>query len=342
MGNKITEKYFEHENFNDRAKTALKDIITKTKFQPETEIFRGQIYDNDKVGSLIYKGIWQDKPAVLKIQVLQPEIDEIDIIERFNSQNESTRIRLPRLYDGLKWNAQNGYGYLILEYVDAPKIYQPPFADAEQVLEFCALYQEYKTNCLRKPLFTKEPNELSSLVYSAQRISHWVKIAQTKAQLSENAVKCAERYLSLAGRHMPSIAMEFMHGHFTYDDIYKLSGNEYVLMSNLFWSYRPEYYDATFHLWAGIKSLRDRSVNTDQIIKYLKSWIDAYTKLSVILNGIDFERKFNMMMSERCVGAILVDIQNQHYQNDRARFTEYLSGLFGELFKYFANKLENA
>ncbi len=91
MGNKITEKYFEHSNFADDEKRVLEEVMTKTNFQPEKEIFRGQIYDKDKVSSLIYKGVWQEKPAVLKIQGLQPDVDEIDMIDRFNDQNESAK-----------------------------------------------------------------------------------------------------------------------------------------------------------------------------------------------------------------------------------------------------------
>jgi hypothetical protein len=56
MGNKITEKYFEHANFAEHENRVLDEITTKTSFKPEKEIFRGQLYDKDKVGSLIYKG----------------------------------------------------------------------------------------------------------------------------------------------------------------------------------------------------------------------------------------------------------------------------------------------
>ena len=340
MGNKITEKYFKHANFADYEKRVLDEITTKTNFQPEKEIFRGQIYDKDKVGSLIYKGAWQDMPAVLKIQGLQPDVDEIDIISRFNNQNESAKIRLPKLYDGSKWNKKDGYGYLLLEYVNAPQIYQPPFANQEQIKNFCALYQEYRTKCLREPLFEREPNEQSSLVFTAQRVSHWTKIAQSKGHLAEADIKNVEKFLSLAGIHLPAIKMEFMHGHFTYDDIFKLSNNEYVLMSNLFWSYRPEFYDTTFHLWAGIKSLRDQSVTVEQAKEYLQNWLEEYKKLPVVMQDADFERKFNMMMAERCIGALLVDIQNQHYETDQNNFIAHLTEMFRDLFKHFADKLE--
>ncbi|MCL5795833.1 MAG: hypothetical protein M1338_05780 [Patescibacteria group bacterium] len=340
MSNKITEKYFEHTNFADYEQGVLRKIITKTKFQPEKEIFRGQIYDNNKVGSLIYKGIWKNKPTVLKIQGLRPEVDEIDIINRFNHQNKSTKIKLPKLYGGSKWNEKNGYGYLLLEYINAPQVYQSPFASPKQIKDFCAFYQEYKTKCLYIPFFKREPNEKSSLVFTAQRVSHWLNIAQSKKHLTMAEVKNAEKFLILAGRHLPSIKMEFMHGHLTYNDIFKLPNDKYILMSNLFWSYRPEFYDATFHLWAGIKGSRDLKITTKQAKNYLQSWLKEYKKLPVIKEDVDFERKLDMMMAERCLGALLIDIENQHYSNDRSKYINHLTKLFRSLFKYFIDELE--
>jgi len=340
MGNEIVEKYFEHADFAAQGKRALAEIIAKTDFQPEKEIFRGQIYDDDKVASLAYKGVWRDGPAVLKIQGLRPEIDEIEMIGAFNGQNKSSVIRLPEFYGGSKWDERAGYGYLLLEYVDAPRIYQTPFADRKQMDDFCAFYQEYKTECLRKPFFPKEPNERSSLVFTAQRVSHWARIAQAKGHLTEDRVENVERFLSLAGRHLPSIKMEFMHGHLTSEDIIKLHGNGYVLMANLFWSYRPECYDVAFHLWYGLKSLRDRNMAAAQIKGYLQDWLEAYKKIPVIAQDADFERKFDMAMAERCLGALLVDIQNQHYADDREKYVGHLTGIFQELFGYFTDKLE--
>ncbi|MDP1833546.1 MAG: hypothetical protein Q8L11_01270 [Candidatus Moranbacteria bacterium] len=340
MGNEIVEKYFKHADFADQGKRALAEIIAKTGFQPEKEIFRGQIYDDDKVASLVYKGVWRDGPAVLKIQGLRPEIDEIRMIGAFNGQNGSSAIRLPEFYGGSKWDERAGYGYLLLEYIDAPRIYQTPFANRKQTDDFCAFYQEYKTKCLSEPFFSKEPNERSSLVFTAQRVSHWARIAQAKGHLTEGRVENVGRFLSLAGRHLPSIGMEFMHGHLTSEDIFKLPGNKYVLMSNLFWSYRPECYDMTFHLWYGLKSLRDQNMTAAQIKGYLQSWFEAYKKIPSIAQDTDFERKFDMAMAERCLGALLVDIRNQHYTDDREKYVGHLTRIFQELFGYFADKLE--
>lgn len=339
MSNKITEKYFDKFDFLKRERRILPEIKEKENFISEKEIFRGEVYDKDKVGSLIYKGKWQDKPAVLKIQLIKPDIEEGDIINFFNKQNKSKKIRLPKLFKISKWNKKDGYGYLIMEFIGASAIYNSPFATSEQIKSFCDFYQEYKTKSANEPFFEKSTDELSSLVFTIQRVSHWTKIAQTKNTLVKSDIENIEKFISLAAKHLPNIKMEFMHGHLTYADIYRISENEYLLMSNLFWSYRPEYYDAAFHIWAGIKNARDIKINSTQVIKYIKKWIDEYKKIPFIKKDKDFERKFNIMMAERCVGALLADLQNQEYKKDKKKYIKHLTIIFRNLFKYFAEKL---
>ncbi len=339
MSNKITEKYFDKFDFLEREKQILSEIEKKADFISEKEIFRGEVYDKDKVGSLIYKGKLQDKSAVLKIQLIKPNIEEADMINFFNKQNKSKKIRLPKLFKSSRWSKKDGYGYLIMEFIDAPMIYDFPFASPEQIKSFCGFYQEYKTKAVNKPFFEKSADELSSLVFTVQRVSHWTKIAQMKNTLTESDVKNIEKFISLAGKHLPSVKMEFMHGHLTHSDIYKISENEYVLMSNLFWSYRPEYYDTAFHLWNGIKSIRDVKINSRRVIGYIQKWIGEYKKIPFIKKDKDFERKSNIMMAERCIGALLVDLQNQEYKKDRKRHIKHLTIIFRNLFEYFAGRL---
>jgi hypothetical protein len=170
MSNRIAEKFFDQSNFAEREKEVLGEIVRETGFVPEKEIFRGKIYDANKVGSLIYAGNYENNPAVLKIQGLKPEVDEIDIVAKFNEQNVSKKVRLPRLYNGKKWNEQDGYGYLLQEQVSGAKIYQPPFASSAGMQDFVQLYNEYRANCLRKPLFEKTPDEQNSLDFATRRV----------------------------------------------------------------------------------------------------------------------------------------------------------------------------
>ncbi len=340
MSNQITEKYFNPPDLQNHEQKILAEILSQTNFQIEREIFRGQIYDKNKVGSLIYKGIWEQKPAVLKIQGLKPEIDETDIIKKFNSQNLSTKIHLPKLYKSVHWNNHNNYGYLISEFIEAPLIYSEPLANSTERQDFCNFYQEYKTKCLSKPFWKQDKNEQSSLDFTQKRVAHWTKISQSKNDFEPRDLPRLVEFSSLAQKILPSISIEFMHGHLTAADITKISPNKYVLMSNLFWSWRPEFYDTTFHLWMGIKSLRDLKIKSPQIIDYLEDWLASYKKIPVISSDPNFEKKFNIMMLERCVGAFLLDIKNQNYHENRDAHIKNLLEIFRNLFDYFAAKLK--
>lgn len=52
---------------------------------------------------------------MLKVQILEPEISELELIKRFNQQNDSCRIRLPQVYDHKTWSKQDGFGWMMSE-----------------------------------------------------------------------------------------------------------------------------------------------------------------------------------------------------------------------------------
>ncbi|MCL5418692.1 MAG: hypothetical protein M1360_01990, partial [Candidatus Marsarchaeota archaeon] len=89
---KIEEKKHPNALAYDEKET-LKEILNKTGFKREKEIFRGEIiYTNGAkpvTGSILLKGTYKAKPAVLKIQGLRLESSEVEIIKRFEQQNKS-------------------------------------------------------------------------------------------------------------------------------------------------------------------------------------------------------------------------------------------------------------
>jgi hypothetical protein len=329
MGNRITEKYFDFVTSDNKIDKTVKEILSKENFKAEKEIFRGRIYDKDKVGSVIILGKYKNKPAILKAQFLKPEIEEYEIIRKFNKQNKSKIIRLPLVYKNIKWNKSKGYGYAISEYIDAPFIYKPPFASKNEIKKFINFYQEYSSKCLNKPLFKKCVTEESSLTLTLQRISHWIKISESKNIVKKEDIKRLEKYFFLAAKYLPLLKVKFLHSHLAYSDILEISKNEYVLLSNLFWAYRPEYYDTTFHLWAALKSIKNKKISTKKVINYLETWRREYKKIPAIKKDKDFDRKFRMLMLERCVGVLLVDVDNKN---------KYIKNLFRNLFDYYSKK----
>ncbi len=339
MSNKITEKYFDHRSHGQEA-AIFKKVAAGSGFAPGKEIFRGRIYDKDKIGSLIHEGVYRGRPAVLKLQFLRPELDELDMIGSFNGQNRSGSVRLPVIYEGKRWDAKTGFGYLLMERIEAPPIYKNPLASREEMEKFLRFYEEYKSKALNKPFFPPSDGERSSLVFTVLRVSNWARIADSKGELTGEKVRRLEIFFGLADKHLPTIKMRFVHGHLSPDDIFALPSGEFVLMSNLFWSYRPEYYDAAFHLWWSLKSLQDLAMTPQKVISYIEAWKRGYERLSFIKKDDDFERKFHFMILERVLGAILIDIENQNYPKDKHKHIEHLSGLFIRVFDHYGDKLK--
>lgn len=341
MSNKITEKYFIQDDFSQRETEVLAQVTAETGFVVEKEIFRGMIYDKNKVGSLIYKGTFDGKPAVLKLQGLKPEVDEGEIVKRFTAQSQSKLVRVPVLYAHKHWTEKRGYGYLITEYVDAPKIFEMPFASAEQMQDFARFYQEYRTSALTRLWIEPETND--SLKFSIHRMDHWRKISEHKKRLdSRDYAPYLVRYYSAARKHLPSIPMVFCHGHLTANDIYRLNDGSFVILSNLFWGYRIQWHDLAFNIWACLQHIRDTSYTFEQLLQYVEEWLVAYRKIPVVREDKDFERKITALLLERTMGAILVDLgANDFYEKEENKpYLQHLLDLHQQLFNHLAKKLE--
>lgn len=341
MSNKITEKYFIQDDFSQREADVLAQVTAETGFVVEKEIFRGMIYDKNKVGSLIYKGTLKDEPAVLKLQGLKPEVDEGEIVKHFTAQSKSKLVRVPALYVHKPWTEKRGYGYLITEYLDAPKIFEMPFASAEQMQDFARFYQEYRTSALTRSWIESETKD--SLAFTVHRVDHWRKISEHKKRLPlEDYAPYLMRYYPIAVKHLPSIPMVFCHGHLTANDIYQLGDGSFVVLSNLFWSYRPQWYDLAFNVWNCLMHIRDTSYTFEQLLRYVEEWLAVYRIIPVVQQDKDFERKITALLLERTMGAILVDLgANDYYEKEENKsYLQHLLDLHQKLFDHLAQKLE--
>ncbi|MFZ5365039.1 MAG: hypothetical protein ACOZBH_02465 [Patescibacteria group bacterium] len=340
MSNKIIEKYFSQANFADREEEVLRQVLTETGFKIEKEIFRGVIYKKEKVGSLIYKGEYQGRPAVLKLQGLKPEVEEAEILKRFLDQNGSAKVRVPALYASQGWDEATGYCYLITEYIDAPKIFEMPFASNEETRDFADFYQEYRTSVLTKPWLESE--SLDAVKFSMDRVENWQKISESVSRLKkEDYEPYLEKYKELAAKHFASVPMVFSHGHLTADDIYKMPNGQYVILSNLFWSYRPEWYDLAFNIWACLLKIRDVNYSFEEMIEYVNKWLDVYRQIPVVKLDPDFERKMRVLLLERTMGSILVDLGAGDFYGEEKnkKYFDHLLKLHQRFFNYLAEKL---
>jgi len=340
MENIITGKYFKQNDFSQREKEVLEQILKETGFKPKKEIFRGIIYEKNKVGSLIYKGEYKKKSAVLKLQGLEPEIDEVEMINKFMRQNMSLLVRAPILYFYKKWSKGRGYGFQISEYINAPKIFEMPFATKEEMEEFGKFYQDYRTLALTIPWL--KPATKNSLEFTLKRIENWRKISEYKKRLKkEDYIPFLEKFDSLAKEHFLSIPLIFCHRHITANDIYKMSDNSFVLFSNLFWSYCSQWYELAFNIWACMQHIRNIDYSFKEWINYVEKWRQCYYQIPVVKKDKDFDRKLNIILLERTMGAILVDIGvNDFYDKpENKKYFRHLLKLHQQFFNYLVEKL---
>jgi hypothetical protein len=336
MSNQITEKYFDYNFRKEQADKIAKELFKKLKFIPEKNLFSGIIYDADKIGSLVIVGLWQGKKRVLKIQFLKPEFEESRIINLYKKNNRNKFISAPKIFKHEAWGSDRGYGYLIMEYLPGSPIYNSALATNKEMAEFIKVYQYYRQS-IKRPFMDLDLIDSSSLVFVTQRINHWTKIAYHKRQLTSEDLARVEKFLIIAGRTLPDIKMRFSHGHFSKNDIHKINKNRYIVTSNLYWSYRPEVYDAVFNIWLDLKSLRDVGAKMEDIEKYIDKWYKQYNKIKYFQKDKYFKKKFYFMMLERIIGAILVDVNNQKYDNKKQQ--EFLINLFRKLFDKLAQKI---
>jgi len=334
----VTEHYFSH-NFNQSdLPEALRSILVETNFILFELVFQGKIYEDGKLGTSIYEGIWRDHQAALKIQLLQLDRSEIQNIRDFIRTSKSKLIRLPEVYISKECSSSADPGYIVSEWIAAPKIYTYPLANEAEMLDFLIFYKEYKKNTLRQPFYANQTN-ISANTFSNQRVQNWLNIVTDQNKLNPLKNEISQRYFEASNKHFDGTVMEFMHSHLGAEDIFKMPDGQYVLMSNAFFGYRPTGYDLTFHIWFGLKSLRDLEFDLPQAISYLEKWLTGYKNSNLEIAKDCLEKVFYINFLERCTGAIIIDLDNQEYNQDVGLHKHHLREIFLGLFEYCLYKL---
>lgn len=341
MSNDITGQYFDHSFTKASATELIHGLARELDMVLDREIFCGKIYDADKVGSLLYAGTWQGKRAVLKLQILELPLAEEDILRSLAQTLARTSLHVPEVFAAQAWNREKGYGYVLFEEVQGQKIYRPPFATGEEQRDFCQLYATLH-GLKPTPLVPQAPLETNSATFTLRRMLHWMQIGERYAPLTPGIVEQMGRFIALAGPILHHMPMCYMHGHLSMDDIVRTEDGRWVLMSNLFWSYRPVYYDATFHLWAGIKASRDLTMTSAEVIDYVEKWCTAYEALPSITVDPLFRPRFWVMMAERALSAQLIDIEAQTYHADRDIQVAHLREMFASLLTWSMEQVQKS
>lgn len=250
--NDISRGHLSFSNHLDkRINEIVVDIAQRTEFIPEKIISKSSWWGSRKIGAFHYQGTYQNRPVVLKVQGFRPNLSEADMINFFAQHNRSWLIRPPHLYAHLKWNSQKKYEALIMEPISGPPLVSPLASELE-ISDFFQTYLDYRQNCLGRPWVDLPSKSLSNIVkdnFSAWRQSSF-KIYPYHPFRDRDDVNLIDQAISILTREYKHTPLEFMHGHFSANDLYR-QGEHIVLLSNLYWSWRAPFYDAIFaYHWA--------------------------------------------------------------------------------------------
>ena len=333
----------------------LEEVTKKTGFVVKEEIFRGKVHATYTLSTIIYRGTYKGKRAVLKLQGLMIETSELDMINAFERQNKSRIIHAPAVYEFVQWSREKGYGYMISEDVGTKHIYELPFASHEQMSGFCSFYQEYRTKAITSPWVESKNTSLyagfvlgddqSKTALSAVKgaVGKWKKDAESRGRLKPGDYnKLVERFNALADSYVPRIPVSFMHRELTAQHIFVMPDGSYRLTSNLLWGYRLRWADLAYNIWKSILEIRDTNYTFEELRVYIEDWIAAYKAIPIVKAENDFDKIFRFVLLERVIGIILGDLGSgeQFESEESKKHLVHLFELNRRLFDYLADMLE--
>jgi len=292
---------------------ALKIVSMESKFKPIKIINKSKWWNSEKLGAIHYSGTIDNEPAVLKLQLVKIESPEVELIEQYHAHNRSKHIRPPYIYFHRKWNEEDNFEAIIMEHIEKTPVVNYP-AKLSQIDKFHFYYAEYKNNTdVSNPWITK-PENLDMEKHLRRQFSKWKglreKVAKNYEAITNKDDDLIEQGLNILGKVYTNATLEFSHAHFGPQDLFRVSENESVVLSNLYWSWRPRYYDLMFGYHYFKFFLAEQNDMTEQIMeKQILLWEEKLQKTAKDIKDYS-EKEFLAAKLERLLAGLNLDYIN--------------------------------
>ena len=305
--NEISLGYLKGNNLHTREKEVLKDASEKIGFIPDTLVGRSAWWGSSEMGAFHYKGIYEGKKAVLKIQGVKPNISEREMISAFSKTNKSKVVRPPRLYAYLPWDEEKKYEALVMEFIDGKRLIQVP-TKASQIEKFFEIYRDYRKNCRRNPWVDKPEKTISESI--VDRFTKWremsFKIYPNHPLREEGDNVLVDTAVRKLIKGYEGVQPEFVHGHLSDRDLYQM-GDEVVVLSNLYWSWRAPFYDGIFAYHWFIYHLSDvKGITPKEVERQRNIWLKQINSLPGTQSG-EGKRLLKLALLERAAAGLNLD-----------------------------------
>jgi hypothetical protein len=122
------------------------------------------------------------------------------------------------------------------------------------------------------------------------------------------------------------------------DDIkYDAANNQFIVMANLYWSFRVNYYELTFPIWVDIMHIRNRDLKLSDIIKRINSWGLQWRK-ELYDHDPTVQKQYWFNLLERAVTTVMLDLGSSEWPENEIKEKRRLLKIWQELFDWIIEK----
>jgi hypothetical protein len=347
-GNRITDNAFTADSGENLIAKALRDIEEKTEWHiSDKEKFAGAhgiYYDSKKIGSF-FVGV-ENKTgtkAVLKLQLRPLPYDEGFITRFIGDQIKTNRLRLPKIYLDNRWNEEDGYGFVIFEdlshLLNLWENIPPTQNDRENHKKFL---KEFIQSMLPVKEFIEKPVE-PYIEQLKESFNHHQTVAQHsnhKHINDEEVQQYEERYFKAVGM-LEYSDLHFTHGHLTGLDVkVDTDANKYILLANLYWKWRPLYFEVAFPVWNDLMRIRNENLTLDEFLGILNAWNQLW-RSDIYDHDPTSQKQYWAILLFFAMNTIMLDLGASEWKDDEIKEKGALLACWQEFFDWvIENKLK--
>jgi len=338
-GNRITDNALNADAGKAIIDNALKYIKAEYGWIMDRDqvLFSGVYYDSQKVGSYIVK-VRNDKgeKAVLKIQLRPLLFDEGFIIRHIESQNKSSMIRTSKIINNEPWKEELGFGYLIFEDLsDLPNIWKGNITDNADRELHGRFLKEFLNNVLPITSWFEMPIPDFKDDYK-KSFAHFFEIASLSnhKHISANQIEKNKLAYFKVIDNLEFSQFHFTHAHMSGDDIkYDAKNNQFIIMANLYWSFRVKYYELTFPVWVDIMHIRNRDLKLSEVIERINDW-GLQWKNGLYDHDPTAQKQYWFNLLEKAATTIMLDLGSGEWLKNELKEKQRLLEVWQELFDW--------
>jgi hypothetical protein len=339
FGDRITDNALTADNGQELIKKALDYIKSNLGWFPmdQNVLFRGLYYDSKKVGSYIIKVQNDNKEsAILKLQLKPLPFDEGYIIRYIDKNNKSKKIKTPHIISDVAWNEKLGFGYILFKDISTLNNLWIKNISTEDDRN---LHKNFLKEFLNKTLPIKpwfEKPDLSLKDAYKRTFEHFEKIANQSSyhHIRKEVVKEYKDKYYESIHIIKFDDVHFTHAHLSGKDIkYNPVDKSFTMMANLYWSYRPKYYELIFPMWVDIMHLRDKRLVLDDVLERIKQWGNQWQNDLYDHNPTKTTQYwFNLL--ERAMMTLMLDLGASEWKKGEEDEKQALLNVWQELFMW--------